>query len=438
MGVNGLAQFLKKHAREAFVHKQMSDYRNEKIVYDGLNTLYKFCIAVRNKGSDLTDVNKVITTHLYAIQAVTSACMNHKITPIFVFDGKPPSIKSKTLQNRALKTETAEANLKTATTNENKIKLFKKSFKIQPSMIHECKKLLEFIGLRYVQAPEEADSQCASITKSTHNDIQYIASDDLDNLAFGAPYVLRNFSKKGVIEEVSLKTILEKLNISHTHFVDLCILATTDYCGSIRGIGASSAYGLIKEVIAMNTYDVLNINSIPHIENLIEFIKQEKNRKQIWNNDKDVIGNNLTNDQVNYYVNKLINDSRFNIMFRILVKLTLEKNKNDKSKYVIPENFTEDYIKTKLYYTETAVVEDPREISNNWNNTYWLQPNTQHLYKYMVEEKNFKHATITMYLKLLSQQYDSTIHNKRKGRQKYYRDYSTYISYINQSVLVSV
>lgn len=395
MGVNGLPKFLRNHVPEAFTEKNINDYSNEVLAYDSLNSLYKFCIALSGRG--LQDANGVTTSHLKMIIDITSACFFYGIIPINVFDGKAPLLKKKTIDMRAAHVKTAKNELKNAISDEDKIKYTKKSFTISSHMIPECKKLLEYIGLPYIQSPEEADSQCAALAKSSANRIKYIVSDDLDNLVFGAPYVLRNFSKKGPIEEVSLHVILNKLGISYGSFVDICILSSTDYCTTIKGIGASTTYIKIKEVVKEN----ITVNAqIPGMELLAELLKCPKYRKKIWpQNTVDVT--DIVND-TSIYMSKLIEDDRFNIMFKILTKLYLEKKKDSTTKYVIPPMFLSEYIETKLYYTETAIVEDPVQIQQAWDNknseSVWNLPQYNNIHKFLVNEKKFRDNDITNYI----------------------------------------
>ena len=65
------------------------------------------------------------------------------------------------------------------------------------------------------------------------------ASEDMDSLTFGSSILLRNMmaseAKKMPIREIHLDKVLETLCLSHSEFVDLCILMGCDYTDSIKG-----------------------------------------------------------------------------------------------------------------------------------------------------------------------------------------------------------
>jgi len=103
------------------------------------------------------------------------------------------------------------------------------------------------MGIPVIDAPEEADSQCACLTKS---DIAYgVGSEDMDILTFGSKKLLRNISssKKNDIVEYDLSKILEELKYSYQEFIDLCILLGCDYVEAIPGITPNDAYNIIKK-----------------------------------------------------------------------------------------------------------------------------------------------------------------------------------------------
>ena len=94
--------------------------------------------------------------------------------------------------------------------------------------MEQCRELLDFMGIPYVQAPEEADSQCAYLNKKGLVDA--VLTEDMDILTFGAPKIVRNLSSfhKNPIE-IELNNILKSLNLNQDEFIELCILLGRDY-----------------------------------------------------------------------------------------------------------------------------------------------------------------------------------------------------------------
>jgi len=61
-------------------------------------------------------------------------------------------------------------------------------------MKDDAKKLVELMGVGLVQAPCEAEAQCASIVKAG---LAFAtASEDMDSLTFGTDFLLRGFNSK--------------------------------------------------------------------------------------------------------------------------------------------------------------------------------------------------------------------------------------------------
>lgn len=63
--------------------------------------LYQYLIAVRQEGAQLQSFEGEVTSHLSGFFYRTIRLIENGIKPIFVFDGKPPEMKSGTLEKRA-------------------------------------------------------------------------------------------------------------------------------------------------------------------------------------------------------------------------------------------------------------------------------------------------------------------------------------------------
>lgn len=120
------------------------------------------------------------------------------------------------------------------------------------------------MGVPVVEAPCEAEAQCAALVKA--NKVFATGTEDMDALTFGSNILLRHMTfseaKKMPIKEFSLARILEDFDMTKEQFIDLCILLGCDYCETIRGIGPKKAFELIK------TYG--------DIESVLENIDQKK------------------------------------------------------------------------------------------------------------------------------------------------------------------
>lgn len=106
------------------------------------------------------------------------------------------------------------------------------------------------MGIPIIEAPGEAEAQCAVLCRKG---LAYaVATEDADALCFGAPKVLRRLTfndptGKNLVMVLTLDKILKALSMTMDQFIDFCILCGCDYCGTIKGMGPSTAFKFIKE-----------------------------------------------------------------------------------------------------------------------------------------------------------------------------------------------
>ena len=107
------------------------------------------------------------------------------------------------------------------------------------------------MGIPYVDAPTEAEAQCAALAKA--GKVYAAATEDMDTLCFQSPVLIRHltFSEqrnaKEPIQEIYLDKVLTGLDMTLDQFVDLCILLGCDYCETIPKVGPKSALELIRK-----------------------------------------------------------------------------------------------------------------------------------------------------------------------------------------------
>jgi len=74
-----------------------------KVAVDASMSLYQFLIAVRQEGVQLTSADGETTSHLMGFFYRTIRMVENGIKPVYVFDGKPPQMKSGELEKRTEK-----------------------------------------------------------------------------------------------------------------------------------------------------------------------------------------------------------------------------------------------------------------------------------------------------------------------------------------------
>jgi len=271
---------------------KLEDLGGKSMAIDAYNALYQFLAIIRQPdGTPLKDSGGRVTSHLSGLLYRTSNLVEMGIKPIYVFDGKPPSLKEVEIQRRAKIKQDAQVRYERAI-KEGKIEeartYAQATSKLKDYMTEDSKKLLNLMGIPWIQAPSEGEAQAAHLAK--RGDADYCASQDYDSLLFGAPKLVRNVTISGkrrlpsknvvinvVPEIVELERVLKGCGISYEQLVDVGILIGTDFNpDGIEGLGPKTALKLVKE------YGTLE-NALPHIKNA-EFPAEPRRIREIFLN----------------------------------------------------------------------------------------------------------------------------------------------------------
>ncbi|XP_057829503.2 flap endonuclease 1 [Cryptomeria japonica] len=253
MGVKGLTKLLADNAPKSIKEQKFESYFGRKIAVDASMSIYQFLIVVGRVGNEtLTNEAGEVTSHLQGMFTRTIRLLEAGIKPVYVFDGKPPELKKEELAKRLSRREEATEDLAEAIetgVKEDIERYSKRTVKVTKQHNEDCKKLLRLMGVPVIEAPSEAEAECASLCKS--GKVYAVASEDMDSLTFGASRFLRHLmepsSKKIPVMEFEISKVLEELNLTMDQFIDMCILCGCDYCDTIRGIGAQTALKLIRQ-----------------------------------------------------------------------------------------------------------------------------------------------------------------------------------------------
>ncbi|KAA0194021.1 hypothetical protein HAZT_HAZT004178 [Hyalella azteca] len=245
MGIQGLSRLIADVAPSAIKENEIKNYFGRKVAIDASMSLYQFLIAVRQEGNVLTSADGETTSHLMGFFYRTIRMVENGIKPVYVFDGKPPTMKGGELAKRAERRDEAQKELvkaEEAGNTEDIEKYSRRLVKVTKEHGLEVQRLLALMGIPFLTAPCEAEAQCAELAK---------AGKDMDALTFGTPVLLRHLTfseaRKMPIKEITLAKVLDEAGLSQDEFIDLCILLGCDYCDSIRGIGPKRAIELIQK-----------------------------------------------------------------------------------------------------------------------------------------------------------------------------------------------
>ncbi|ESL10049.1 flap endonuclease-1 (FEN-1) [Trypanosoma rangeli SC58] len=256
MGILGLSKLLYDRSPTAIREHELKNYFGRRIAIDASMTIYQFLIAMKGfqdgQGVELTNEAGEVTSHLNGLFARTLRMVDEGLRPIYVFDGKPPTLKASELQERQRRAEEAQQLFEAAKEEGNDElmeKMSKRTVRVSKEQMGEAKKLLRLMGIPVVQAPSEAEAQCAELVKKKK--AWAVATEDMDALTFGAPVMLRHLTyseaKKRPIAEFHLDEVLIMTGLTMPQFIDLCILLGCDYVPKIPGIGPQKAWEGIKK-----------------------------------------------------------------------------------------------------------------------------------------------------------------------------------------------
>ncbi len=241
----------------------VNDLSGKVLAVDTFNLLYQFLATIRGPdGTPLTNPHGAVTSHLVGIFSRTTTLLQKQIKLVFVFDGKPPLLKTKERDRRRLVKEQAQEAYEVAKEREDLSAMKKYAARttiLTSQMIEDAKELITALGLPIVQAPSEGEAQVAHMVKT--GAVEMGVSQDYDALLYGIPRLVRNLSltgkrKKAGIqgydkiepELLQIADVLNNLGIDQDQLIVLAILIGTDYNRSgIKGIGPKTALKLVKQ-----------------------------------------------------------------------------------------------------------------------------------------------------------------------------------------------
>jgi len=272
----------------------MESLRDRTIGIDAYNWLYQFLSVIRDRftGEPLRNSKGQITSHLSGLFYRTAKLLECGIKPIYVFDGRPPDFKLKTLEERRKIRQEAEEKWKEAVEKgEEAMKYAQAAVRLTTGMKDEAKKLLDVMGVSWVQAPSEGEAQISAMVKS--GQLWAGASSDYDSLLFGMPRLVRNLNivgrkklpgKQAYVdvnpELIELENTLSTLGINQDQLILLGILVGTDFAPGVKGIGPKTALKIVKEDKSLEKIKAsVKWESEVSIEDVFEFFKNPPTEK---------------------------------------------------------------------------------------------------------------------------------------------------------------
>ncbi|MDK2789893.1 MAG: flap endonuclease [Methanothermococcus sp.] len=287
--------------------------KNKTVAIDSMNVLYQFLSSIRLRdGSPLTNSKGEITSTYNGVFYKTIHMLENNITPVWVFDGVAPVLKEKTREERRkIRQDALDSYLEAKKKDdiEEMQKYAKRANFLDSTIVENSKKLLDLMGIPYINAPSEGEAQCAHMVKK--GDAFVVVSQDYDAILYGAERIVRNMTSNKAIELIELKDVLKELDLDLDQIINIAILIGTDYNpGGIKGIGPKKALEIVKNNKVQNYID--KIENYEEIYNIFKnpAVTDEYNIKLKTPKKEELIDflvnkNDFSYDRIVPYVDKL-------------------------------------------------------------------------------------------------------------------------------------
>ena len=295
-------------------------FSNKVVAIDAYNAIYQFLASIRGPdGLQLTDGEGRITSHLSGLLYRNVNFLSLGIQPVYVFDGKPPSLKTAEIERRKQIKKDATVKYEKAISEGNMQdarKYAQQTTSMKDGMVKESKEFLTHFGIPYIEAPSEGEATAAHLTNT--GQAYASASQDYDSILCGAKKLVRNFTSSGrrkipnrntyidvVPEIIETQKTLESIQMSREELIDVGILIGTDFNpNGFERIGPKTALKLIKQH--------KRLEDIPQIQEQLNEIEFEQIRK-IFLTPEVAKVEEITFNEVNYegIVNYLVKERSF-------------------------------------------------------------------------------------------------------------------------------
>jgi flap endonuclease-1 len=307
MGLNLKSLVIRERAK-------LESFSNKVIAIDAYNAIYQFLAIIRGPdGMQLSDSEGRITSHLSGLLYRNINFLSLGIKPVYVFDGKPPSLKTAEIERRRQIKKDATVKYEKAIAEgnlEDARKFAQQTTSMRDGMVEDSKILLKHFGIPYIEAPSEGEATAAHLTNT--GQAYASASQDFDSVLFGAKRLVRNFTNSGrrkipnrntyiEIEPEIIETqkTLDALELTKEELVDVGILIGTDFNpDGFERVGPKTALKMIKQYS--------RLEDIPSIQDQLKDVDYKQIRKIFLEpnvaNVNDIVFESVNYDAITQYL----------------------------------------------------------------------------------------------------------------------------------------
>ena len=241
----------------------LESFSSRVVAIDAYNAIYQFLASIRGPdGQQLSDSEGRVTSHLSGLLYRNVNFLSLGIRPVYVFDGKPPSLKSAEIERRKQIKKDATVKYERAIMEgnmEDARKYAQQTTAMKDGMVRDSKHILGLFGIPCIEAASEGEATAAHLTNT--GQAYASASQDFDSILCGAKRLVRNFTNSGrrkipgrntyvevVPEVIETQKTLDALGLTREQLVDIGILIGTDF--NPKGfdrIGPKTALKLVRQ-----------------------------------------------------------------------------------------------------------------------------------------------------------------------------------------------
>jgi len=286
MGINDLNKLIKQKAPNAKKQIKMSDFAGTRIAID--SHIYAYKLMSRSNKTNTTAFNILLdpsgSTDQYKRDAdwfrffieIGNTFSSMGIVPVFVFDGTAIPEKKETQQARkderkkmydrmkVLEEKLSQQNLSERSDDDinELIKLRSNIIFISKELLESLKDLLLSMGFPVITGRSEGEKLCVMLCLSGECSATYSA--DTDCIALNCPILLHSYFGSGNrlnFDATIYDEVLTDLNLNESEFLDLCIMAGSDFSTSLPGNRILSIYKAMCK-LEPGTRNVENVISL--------------------------------------------------------------------------------------------------------------------------------------------------------------------------------
>lgn len=289
MGIRGLSGWIGWACPKTIEIPDWSEFKGTTIGVDVLGFLYK---AKSQRVSPITYIAHFIL-----------ACKKHQITPVPIFDGKPPEEKRRMLelrferrtaaqkQHRVLQHDADTTPMSEAQRGvvEEELQRLEHTANFLTSDERDlAKQLFYACGIMSYNATGEADNVLAYFAR--RGIFAAVISNDYDMLARGVPILLNPDTyalpgDKSGWRMHRLTTITAAVGFTYEQFLEMCVLMGCDYTTGVKTLQYKSAYWAIKYRGAIGK----TIKQYPDVEQQI-YLKAKDILSGVYETEESLMG----------------------------------------------------------------------------------------------------------------------------------------------------